>query len=1082
MFDVMWTILLTLFVLFCILVEDHAVVWSQQEKAGNDLRIVSYEVLSKEVITYAHPDIQGFSQLTPYIPEKELFIGARNYLLRLSLESLKEIEVVQWKADERTKEVCKAKGQSEQNCQNFISSLLIHQNRVFTCGTNAFSPICTWRSLRNLREVAERINGIAKSPFHPDHNSTALMTADGNFYSATATDFTARDPAIYRIMGPGAHLRTVQFNIMWLNEPNFVSSYEIGNYIYYFFRETAVEYLNCGKSVYSRVARVCKNDPGGDFLLEDTWTTFVKARLNCSMPGNYPFYFNELQSTHYSEDDGVIYGVFNTPRNSIHGSAICVFNLTAMDRAFSGPYKYLPNTEMAWQTHPNSLSNTKCSGKKPDHSILVNAQKYQLMELAVQPLQVSPFFRTERESWSHIVVDKVRAKHHLEVNVVFVVSLTGILKKIAKLPYSRKACLIEEIHLTPKNRQKPIKAMKLIAHKGSIIISFDDRILKVPVQRCWRYKTKESCTNAMDPYCGWNNFLQACTPPPDGETRAHFWHQEYLTCPDPDYAANGHWSDWSPWSVCDQTGNQTFGDKCLCRSRSCNNPPPRHGGKYCKGVGAEVTNCTVNGKWTEWTEWSQCSGTCGSAFKTRTRNCANPHPAFGGKYCAGSPLNETWCNVPLCPAPKPPPVDGGWSKWTPWTDCSERCDGGIQIRNRTCNNPPPFGGGKQCYGDSLEYKECNKDMCLEYKKSTPWTPWMISPNKSRKGESQIRFRFVCKANVPDGSKLRNGHVRSETRLCPHENACMETVSNYNSVDGGWSDWSSWSKCSNDCGGGKQFKERTCNNPSPTGTGQDCEGKSAESRSCNMMPCKGFWSCWTEWSACSVTCGAGVHYRKRQCLHMGRTSGKQLTSVLPCMGSDLQQEECSLSQCETMNFGWREWTTWSPCMDSFQKRKRKCAMSRPRDNECLGENVQTRMCEPGFNFGETASIERDSSKRFEVFHLVIVGIIAFIIGGIVSVAIFLYVQHSRHVTEQKNNKENEKKDKEQRDAVTVNEQKLPMYMSPSNTQGSLVLNSSKFSNNSLANLTGSQKDKMTDKNSSLKRSSLHLRTNLSLNDL
>jgi hypothetical protein len=68
------------------------------------------------------------------------------------------------------------------------------------------------------------------------------------------------------------------------------------------------------QSVYSRVARVCKNDPGGDFLLEDTWTTFVKARLNCSIPGNYPFYFNELQSTHYSEDDGVIYGVFNTPR------------------------------------------------------------------------------------------------------------------------------------------------------------------------------------------------------------------------------------------------------------------------------------------------------------------------------------------------------------------------------------------------------------------------------------------------------------------------------------------------------------------------------------------------------------------------------------------------------------------------------------------------------------------------------------------------------------------------------------------------------------------------------------------------
>lgn len=30
-------------------------------------------------------------------------------------------------------------------------------------------------------------------------------------------------------------------------EPNFVSMYEIGNYVYVFFREVAIEYINCGK-------------------------------------------------------------------------------------------------------------------------------------------------------------------------------------------------------------------------------------------------------------------------------------------------------------------------------------------------------------------------------------------------------------------------------------------------------------------------------------------------------------------------------------------------------------------------------------------------------------------------------------------------------------------------------------------------------------------------------------------------------------------------------------------------------------------------------------------------------------------
>ena len=47
-----------------------------------------------------------------------------------------------------------------------------------------------------------------------------------------------------------------------LDKPDFVGSYEVGDYVYFFFRETAVEFMNCGKTIYSRVARVCKNDIG----------------------------------------------------------------------------------------------------------------------------------------------------------------------------------------------------------------------------------------------------------------------------------------------------------------------------------------------------------------------------------------------------------------------------------------------------------------------------------------------------------------------------------------------------------------------------------------------------------------------------------------------------------------------------------------------------------------------------------------------------------------------------------------------------------------------------------------------------
>lgn len=80
-----------------------------------------------------------------------------------------------------------------------------------------------------------------------------------------------------------------------ISEPNFVGSFDIGDYVLFFFRETAVEYINCGKSVYSRVARVCKKDTGGKNILSQNWATYLKARLNCSIPGEFPFYFNEIR-------------------------------------------------------------------------------------------------------------------------------------------------------------------------------------------------------------------------------------------------------------------------------------------------------------------------------------------------------------------------------------------------------------------------------------------------------------------------------------------------------------------------------------------------------------------------------------------------------------------------------------------------------------------------------------------------------------------------------------------------------------------------------------------------------------------
>ena len=60
----------------------------------------------------------------------------------------------------------------------------------------------------------------------------------------------------------------------------------------------------------------------------------------------------------------------------------------------------------------------------------------------------------------------------------------------------------------------------------------------------------------------------------------------------------------------------------------------------------------LNGDWGDWTEWSKCSVTCGKSTQTRTRECNNPSPKYGGDDCTidGSSAIETrGCNESPCP-------------------------------------------------------------------------------------------------------------------------------------------------------------------------------------------------------------------------------------------------------------------------------------------------------------------------------------------------------------------------------------------------------------------------------------------------
>nr|XP_015807576.2 A disintegrin and metalloproteinase with thrombospondin motifs 8 [Nothobranchius furzeri] len=56
-------------------------------------------------------------------------------------------------------------------------------------------------------------------------------------------------------------------------------------------------------------------------------------------------------------------------------------------------------------------------------------------------------------------------------------------------------------------------------------------------------------------------------------------------------------------------------------------------------------------------------------------------------------------------------VDGGWSSWGPWQQCSRTCGGGVEFSYRECTNPVPQNEGMYCEGQRVRYQSCNIQLC-----------------------------------------------------------------------------------------------------------------------------------------------------------------------------------------------------------------------------------------------------------------------------------------------------------------------------------------------------------------------------------
>merc|ERR1712193_394319 len=267
---------------------------------------------------------------------------------------------------------------------------------------------------------------------------------------------------------------------------------------------------------------------------------------------------------------------------------------------------------------------------------------------------------------------------------------------------------------------------------------------------------------------------------------------------------------------------------------------------------AAIRSQSIDGGYSEWSAWSECSVSCWGGTKSRMRFCNTPVP-MNGKDCSelGESFESEECNMHDCPV-----IDGNYTEWSDWTSCPVTCAGGKINRSRKCENPAPENGGKSCQdlGDAAEELDCATDPCpIIHGNYSDYGPWGDCSATCGGGEKKRTRKCNNPAPLNGGNSCVAGGLGPADDVLPcNSQACPP-------IPGGWADWGAWGSCTVTCGGGAETRTRTCTNPSPLNGGKYCDGGkdySFEQNVCGMQDCPivhGGWSDWGDWTDCTMTC-------------------------------------------------------------------------------------------------------------------------------------------------------------------------------------------------------------------------------------
>ncbi|KAM6948337.1 semaphorin-4E [Aplochiton taeniatus] len=469
-----------------------------------------------------------------------LVLGAREAVYALDINNISnKMAAVDWEVTDKQQKECRYKGKDpEIECKNYIRTLhSMEDGRMYVCGTHAFDPECDYMTYADgkLTLANKQEDGKGKCPFDPFQRYASIMIGN-DLYSATSLNFLGSEPVMMR--SSPVSIRT-EFKSSWLHEPNFISMTQIpesqssnegdDDKIYLFFSETAVEYDFYSKLVVSRVARVCKGDMGGQRTLQKKWTSFLKARVDCPVPGSQlPYVIQDTFRWCDPDQDWkscLFYAVFTPQAHRSDLSAVCAYRVLDVSRVFSeGKYKTPVTVETSFvkwvmysgdipSPRPGACINNQARSQGIQQSLELPDRTLQfirdrpLMDQAVQPLENRVLLVHRGAAFTRIMVNTVRTADEGKHNVMYIGTERGSVLKAVN--YDGEMFIIEEVLLFQP--PEPIKVLRLSNTTGLLYAGSESGVVQMPLASCGRSVSCVDCVLARDPYCGWDTTTTQCT-------------------------------------------------------------------------------------------------------------------------------------------------------------------------------------------------------------------------------------------------------------------------------------------------------------------------------------------------------------------------------------------------------------------------------------------------------------------------------------------------------------------------------------------------------------------------------------------